>query len=149
MRDHFGVGFGRECGAVAFELLAQLAEILDDAVVHDRHAIGRMGMRVDFVRPAVRCPARVADADGAGKRLTSEPLLEVAQLPLGTPPRQVPLFQGSDASGIIAAILEPLERFDHLTGHRLAADNAYDPTHRWQPLLVSESGETVLRPPQN
>ena len=35
-----------ELRAVAFQLVAQLAEILDDAVVHDRQAVGGMRVRV-------------------------------------------------------------------------------------------------------
>ena len=69
MRDHFGVGLAAEFVAVLAELLAQLAEILDDAVVHDGHALGRMRVRVALARLAVGCPARMADADIAGQRL--------------------------------------------------------------------------------
>ena len=63
MRDHFGVGFGRELGTLAFELATQLAEILDDAVVHHREFFGGVRMRVVLGRPAMGGPARVAYAD--------------------------------------------------------------------------------------
>jgi hypothetical protein len=61
------------------ELLAQLAEILDDAVVDHGQAIGGVRVRVAFGRPAVGCPTRVADADGAGERLAREPCFEIAR----------------------------------------------------------------------
>ena len=79
MGDHLGVGLGRELDAAALQLGAQLGEILDDAVVDDRHAVGRVGMGVDLVRPAVGRPAGVADADRARQRLLGEPDLEIAR----------------------------------------------------------------------
>ena len=50
MGDDFGVGLGRELDALLLQLFAQLAEILDDAVVHDRDLVGRVRMRVHLVR---------------------------------------------------------------------------------------------------
>ena len=75
MRDDLGVGLGRELGALPFQLAAQLAEILDDAVVHDRELVGRVRMGVVLGRPAVRRPAGVADADRAGERFAREAAL--------------------------------------------------------------------------
>ena len=71
MGDDLGVGFAAELAAVFGEPLTQLAEVLDDAVVHDGDAVGGMRMRVALGRPAVRRPARVADADIAGQRLAA------------------------------------------------------------------------------
>ena len=63
MRNHLGVGFRAEPRAFPLELLAQLLEILDDAVVHDRDLVARqVRMRVHLGRCAVRGPARVRDA---------------------------------------------------------------------------------------
>ena len=78
MRDHFGVGLAGELDTVFGELLAQLAEILDDAVVHDRDVFGRVRMGVALGRLAVGGPAGVADADIAGQRLFGEPHLQRA-----------------------------------------------------------------------
>ena len=63
MRDDLGIGLGGEFRALAFKLAAQLAEILDDAVVHDGEPLGGVRMRIVLGRPAVGRPARVADAD--------------------------------------------------------------------------------------
>ena len=41
MSDHLGIGLALELYALAFELLAQLAEIFDDAVMHNGENIGR------------------------------------------------------------------------------------------------------------
>ena len=65
MRDHLGVGFAAERGALLLQLFAQLAEVLDDAVVDDRELLGGVRMRVVLGRLAVGRPAGMADADGA------------------------------------------------------------------------------------
>ena len=129
MGDHFGVGFGREFRAASFSLGAQLAEIFDDAVVDDRDAVGGVRMRVDFVRTAMGRPARVADADLAAERLLVQPLLEIAQLALGAAAREMAIFQRGNAGGIVAAVLQPLERIDHQAGDRLTADNSNNSAH--------------------
>ena len=95
--DDLGVGLALELEALLFELFAQLAEVLDDAVVDDRHPVAGVRMRVGLVRLAVGCPAGMADAGGAGERVLLEPPLQVLELALGAPPRQVPGFQGGNA----------------------------------------------------
>ena len=129
MRDDLGVGVGRELVALLLQLVAQLLEVLDDAVVHDRDLVGRVRMRVDFVGLAVRRPAGVADAGMAAERLLREALLEILQLAFGAAAREVAAFQRRDAGGVIAAVFEPLERLDHFLGDRLAAENADNPAH--------------------
>ena len=129
MRDHFGVGFGVELVALRLKLFAQLLEILDDAIVHDRDLVGRMRVRVDLVRLAVRCPARMADAAVACERLAGEALFEVLQLTFGTAAREVAAFQRRDARRVVAAILEALERLDDFLGDRFAPEYSDDPAH--------------------
>ncbi len=72
MRNDFGVGLTGELGAALFELEAQFAEILDDAVMHDRDAFGGVRMRVGFGRLAMRRPAGVTDADMTCERRLAE-----------------------------------------------------------------------------
>ncbi|MGY4259924.1 hypothetical protein ACVI1L_006992 [Bradyrhizobium sp. USDA 4516] len=110
MHHDLGVGLGRERRTLGLELLAQLAEILDDAVMHHGDAFGGVRVRVVLGRPSVRGPAGVADAGMAAERLGLEPGLEILQLALGTAPRQAAILQRGDTRGIIAAIFEPLER---------------------------------------
>ncbi len=83
MRDHLGIGLADELGAALRQLFAQLAEILDDAVVDDRDALGGMRMGVVLGRPPVGRPARVADADIAAERLALQPRFERVQLAFG------------------------------------------------------------------
>ena len=68
VRDHLGVGLGREGAAAACERRPQLEVVLDDAVVDDDDLAGAMRMRVLLGGTAVRRPAGVADADGAADR---------------------------------------------------------------------------------
>ena len=138
MRDHLAVGFGCELGALGFKLAAQLAEILDDAVMHDSEPLGRMRMRVGFVRPAMRRPAGMADANRARERLAREFLFQIAELALGAPARQHALLQGGDAGGIVAAVFEALERIDQERRDRLVADNSDNTAHEIFPGLMWE-----------
>src|SRR3546814_8768358 len=70
------------CSSDLFELVAQRGQsftllfvVLDDAVVHQRHAVADVRMRVEFRHATMRGPAGVADAQvgmealGAGGRL--------------------------------------------------------------------------------
>ena len=65
VRERLGVRVGSEDVAALAQAVAQLLEVLDDAVVDDRdlaRAVG-VGMGVEVIRPAVRRPARVGEAD--------------------------------------------------------------------------------------
>src|SRR5262245_7650077 len=129
MRDDFCVGVGLELGALRGEFLAQLAEILDDAVMHDGDALGRMGMGVGLVGPAVGRPSRVRDPDPPIERLAGKARLEVLQLALGAAALEMTTFERGYASRIIAAVLEPLERIEEMPCHRLPPQNSDDSAH--------------------
>ena len=133
MSDHFGVGVAGEGGAVAHQLFLQLAEILDDAVMHHRHQLGHMRVGIGFDRLAVGRPAGMADAGVTQQRLTLEPFLEIAQLAFGAPPAEMAVLDGGDARGIVAAIFQTLQRVDQLFGNRSFAEDTNDAAHR--PLL--------------
>jgi hypothetical protein len=62
MQHGLGIGLGLENSAPFLELLAQLAAILDDAVVNHGYALGRVRMRIVFGWLAVGRPARMPDA---------------------------------------------------------------------------------------
>src|SRR5216684_4164760 len=99
MRDHLGVGLRAEIGALFLQLLAQLAKVLDDAVVDDGETIGGMGVRVGFGGAAVSRPTGVPDTDRASERLAGKAGFEIAQLALGTAPRELPALQRGHAGG--------------------------------------------------
>jgi hypothetical protein len=77
----------------------------------------------------------MTDADGAVQRFLGEARFQIAQLALGTPPRQRAPFQRGDARGIVAAVFESLQRIDELPRHRLTTENPNDPAQiRQSPL---------------
>ena len=86
-------------------------------------------MGIAFGGAAVGCPAGVADADVSRQRLARELGLEIAQLALGSPAAEPAAIQRGDAGGIIAPILEPLERIDQRGGDRVTAENAHNSAH--------------------
>src|SRR5436190_53254 len=129
MRDYFSVGFRSELGALLLQLVAQLAKILDNAVVHDGEAISGMGMRVAFGGPAVGCPAGVPDSDAAFERLVGKPRFKIAQLTLGAAPSDLAALQRGHPGGVIAAVFEPLERIHKQGCDRLTSENAHNSAH--------------------
>ena len=130
--DHLGVGLARERRALRRQFVAELAKILDDAVMDDGDGLGRMRMRVGFGRGAVRRPPRVADPRTSGQRRRGERRLQVPQLALGPAPDDAAMIEGRHAGGVVAAILEPLQPFDELRGHGITRQNANDAAHAAQ-----------------
>ena len=130
MGDDLGVGLGVELGALALQLLAQLAEILDDAVVHDRdagrwRADGRWSRSAGRASPSAYGRCRSCRASGS---LVSR-LSRLRSLPSARRRVEMAAFERRDAGGIIAAIFEPLERIDELHRDRLAPEDADNPAH--------------------
>ena len=93
MGEHFGVGFGSEMmcrlrvGAAVLERLV----IFDHAVVDERELAALVEMRMGILigRFAVRGPAGVADAVGAGRRIVrrsiaTSPAMRPAHLRVST-----------------------------------------------------------------
>ncbi len=108
-----GIGLGRERVALGREFLAQRPEILDDAVVDHREPRRGVRMGVGFGGLAMGRPAGVADADRASKRGRRQFGLEVLELALGAPALEPAVFERRHASGVVAAIFEPLQRIDN------------------------------------
>ena len=129
MGDDLGVGFAAEFRAVLAEPFAQFAEILDDAVMSDRDAVGGVRMRVALGRFAVRRPAGVADADIAGERLLRQALFQRGELALGASAAERAVIQSGDTGGVVAPVFEAFERLDQMAGNRLASNNSDDPAH--------------------
>ena len=135
LRHDLGVGLGLEAHALGAELVLELAEILDDAVVDDGELLGRVRVGVHLVGPPVGRPAGVADADRARQRRLRELDLEVAELALGAPALEpAAVLERCDAGRIIAAVFEPLQRVDDLQRDGRLAQYSDDPTHAPQVL---------------
>ena len=129
MGDDLGVGLAGELGAVLDQALAQFAEVLDNAVMHDGDLVGRVRMRVALGRPAVRRPAGMADADQAAERLLVEPVLQRPQFALGAAAAEHAVVERGDAGRVVAAVFEALERIDQVAGDRLGPENSDDAAH--------------------
>jgi hypothetical protein len=71
----------------------------------------------------------MADAGQAGERLALKPRLEIPQLAFSATALEVAVLDGGHARGIVAAIFQPLERIDQLTGNGLAAKNPDNSAH--------------------
>ncbi len=71
MGDDLGVGVAGEGHALCGEFLLQLAEVLDDAVMHHRDEFGHVRVRIGLDRLAVGGPARVTDAGIAREAATA------------------------------------------------------------------------------
>ena len=71
MREHLGIGLGNELGvSVADQLILERLEILDDTVVDQGKAAGRVEVRMSVLigRFPVRGPASMTDAEGPRRR---------------------------------------------------------------------------------
>ena len=108
MRDHLGIGLAFEGPATRGQFVTQLLEILDNAVVDERHFARGMGMRVARRRRAMRGPAGMRDADIAGRVVGFQHLHEIGKLPLGAPADKLTARHRANPGGIIPPILHPL-----------------------------------------
>ena len=132
VRDDLGVGLGDELVALPLQLLLQVEVVLDDAVVDDDDLAGAVAVRVGVLlgRPAVRRPARVADAVVAGDRVGGDDVLEVRQLAGAAPQVDRAVAHDRDAGRVVAAILELPQPVDQDRDDVLRSDVSDDPTHK-------------------
>ena len=129
VQHRLGVGLGLEHVALGGQRLAQLLEVLDDAVVHDGDALVHVRVGVALDRLAVGRPARMAEAGVPLQRMVGEPQLQVLELALGAAAVEMAVLDGGNARRIIAAILEPPQRVDEVARHRLLPEDADDAAH--------------------
>ena len=131
VRDDFRVGFGDELVALALQLLLQVEVVLDDAVVDDDDLAGAVAVRmgVFFGRPAVRRPARVADAVVADSGCRVDDVFEVRELAGAAPQFDAAVAHDGDARRVVAAIFEPPQAVDEHRHDFLRSDVADDSAH--------------------
>ena len=119
--------------ALRLQVLSQLGEVLDDAVVDHHDLLVTVGVRmgIDDGGTPVRGPAGVADAEPAGGHLLGEALDQRVDLggALYDGGLAVRLVENGDPGGIIAAILEPLEALHDDGRRRSLAQVANNPAH--------------------
>ena len=137
MRDHLGVGVRPELDALRLQLGAQLAEVLDDAVLHHHQPAGEVGVRmgVTLAGLAVGGPARVTDADVTFDGRFDQPVGQVAEFSNVAADGDAAALNDGDARRIIAAIFQPAQPVQDDLGRVARADVTDDTTHRDPPLL--------------
>ena len=130
LRHHLGVGLGGKAVALGGQLVAQALEILDDAVVNDRHTTRLVRVGIVLGRRTMGRPTGVADSDHPGERLNLEGALQIGELALGAAALDPPVDQGRHSGAVVAPVFQALQRVEQQGGGRLAAENADDAAHR-------------------
>jgi hypothetical protein len=129
MRDDFGVGLALEHAAARLQPSRSGLKFSMMPLWTSATSLRRMRVRVVRRRAAVRRPARVRDADGAGQRLFGQHLAQVDQLALGAAARSSRLDDRGDAGRVIAAIFQPLQAVEQPIGNGVIAQDSNDSTH--------------------
>ena len=145
MRDDLGVGFALEAAAARLQRFAQRLEIFDDPVVDQRDLARRMRVCVARRGRAVRCPARMRNADGSGRGVTREFPDQIREFALGAAADQLAILHGAHARAVIAAIFHPLQPIDEAIGDLVLADNSDNSAHVGLAFVLENIGDTDAR----
>ena len=132
VRDDLGVGLARERMAAAFQLFAQLGEVLDDAVMR-LATLPSPRRYADAGSPrwgGHAWPSACGRCAGAGQLEGLDELREAAHLPLAVHDFELAVLLDGDAGRVIAAVFESRQTFDQdvLDGARsgVSDDSAHD-----------------------
>ena len=109
MGNDFGIRLRGHRVTLCDQLIPKGLEILDDAVVDNRHPVRRVRMGVIRGRCAVSRPPCVRDADGPRQRLIVEQRFQIGKLAFSATAVNAALDQRRNPRGIIAAIFQPLQ----------------------------------------
>ena len=126
--EHLGVGLGAEAVATREEPVAEVPEVLDDAVVDDRHVARAVdvGMGVEVVGPAVGRPAGVGEADGRLGRGVEQRRPEVGELARALLHEQLARRgHERDARRVVAPVLQAREAVEQ-DGRRVPRPDVSD-----------------------
>ena len=115
--DDFRIGFRFERASAGLQRVAQLAEVLDNAVVDDGHAARHVGVGIGFIRFAVRRPARMGNARRPIHRTLTQQRLKIHDLARSAAAFDPAGCRDGDASAVIPAILKPLQAIDQTPCH--------------------------------
>src|SRR5690606_18647503 len=130
--DDLGIGLRLERVAERGQAFALLFVVLDDAVVHQRHALADVRVRVEFGDAAVRGPAGVADAQVGVETLRAGRSLHFGDAPGAAHAADVVALapvDHCDAGRVVAAVFEALEALDEDGNHIAIRDRANDAAH--------------------
>ena len=127
--DNLAIGLALEHAPLGGEFGAQLLEVLDDAVVDNRHLARRMRVGVGCGRRAVGGPTGVGDADIARCRIAGKHCHQIGKPSFRPPPHQRTIMKRADPGAVIAAIFHALEPVDQAVGNAALADDPDDAAH--------------------
>ncbi len=131
--DHFGVGFALEGATALLQRLAQLAEVLDNPVMHQRHFAGRVRMGILLRRRTMGGPAGMGNAGIAGGRIGLQLRHQPRQLAFRPAAHQLAFVKRADAGAVIAAIFHAAQAIDQPRGDVMFADNPDNSAHWGRP----------------
>ena len=134
------VSVTKTCGLLCCQFTLQFQVVFDDAVMHHHDAPGAIpvGMGIFFGRPAVGCPAGMADAVGAVQRVLPDHFFQVAQLARGAAQLEwVSRAAYRDTGRVVAPVFQPPQAFNDDGDDILGANISHDSTHR---ILLYGSG---------
>ena len=114
MRHHLSVGVAGEGMPRRLQLLAQVGEVLDDAIVHHGDAAVAAGVRmgVGLARAAVRGPTRVADAARALEVEVPQRMGQAGNLALAVHHLKLAILVDGHSGAVVAAILKARQALD-------------------------------------
>ena len=127
-----GVGLRAKLMPRLHERRAEHLVVFDDAVVHERQPAGlvEVRVRVGIVGLAVGGPARVGDADLAGRFVLLQQIRERLDAALALAGLDQAAVDGGQPGGVVAAVFEPPQAVEEDGGRGGLADVADDSAHK-------------------
>ena len=129
MRHNFGIGFAFERPPARRQFVAELLEILDNAIVDQGHFARRMRMRVACGWRAMCGPTGMCDAYITSSVIGLEHVDEIGQLALRTAADELTVKHRADTGTVIAAIFHSLQPIDQPVRDRRFANNSNNAAH--------------------
>ena len=129
MGDDFRIRIGRKADALGDKLFFQLFIIFDNAIMHHRHALTAMRMRIGFNGGPMCCPACMADTDAALAADARSILRAMRRAYPGAATHQLAVGNGCNPCTVITAIFQSLKPVKNRLGDIVFADNANNTAH--------------------
>ena len=129
MRNNLCIGFAFKCPPAGDKFIAQLLEIFDNAIVHERDFARRMGMRIARGRRAMGGPARMRDANITRRIVRFQNIDKVRKLALCPATDELTIMHGAHTGGVITPILHPLQPIDQPVRNSRFANNSDNSAH--------------------
>ena len=131
MCNNLSIGFAFKRPSAGDEFIAQLLEIFDDTIVHERDFARRMGVRIARGRRAMGGPARMRDANVASRIIGFQNIDKVCKLALRTATNELTIMHGANTGGVITPILHPFQAIDQPVRNSRFANNSDNAAHEF------------------